>query len=92
MLQPKLPAWLKRALFHSHGRSPDAVLEGIIHGLAMVIEQAPQCRTKRGLRDISQGYGKLLVQRAGQSRAAFDETGGIHMHEDDATSRVSKLN
>jgi hypothetical protein len=79
----------------SDGRRPDAVMEGIILGLAMVIEQAPQCRTKRKLRQISGGCGRLLVQRAQQFRAAFEQTGVhpiMHMHEDEAGRGSSRLN
>lgn len=65
------------ALPGKDGHSPDAVLDSIILGLAMVIEQAPQCQAQSALRQTSEAYGKLLVHYARQFREAFKES-GVH--------------
>jgi hypothetical protein len=56
---------------------PDLAVEGILMGLACVMEQAPEFPTRQSLRKGAETYGKMLGQHAQNLRSAFEET-GIH--------------
>ncbi|HUD91789.1 hypothetical protein [Sphingobium sp.] len=56
---------------------PDLAVEGILMGLACIMEQAPEFPTRQSLRKGAEAYGKLLGHHAQTLRSAFEET-GIH--------------
>ncbi|GAY24648.1 MULTISPECIES: hypothetical protein [Sphingobium] len=60
---------------------PDLAVEGILMGLACIMEQAPEFPTRQSLRKGGEAYGKMLGQQAQNLRSTFEETG---MHPIDA--------
>src|SRR5262245_14747697 len=59
------------------GRDPDAAIDGVLMGLALVMEQAPEAATSRDLRQQCEDFGKRLHYHAKLFRGAYEQ-GGVH--------------
>ena len=58
-------------------RDPDAAIDGVLLALALVLEQAPESRTPRALRQQCDAFAKRLHYHASLCRGAFERE-GVH--------------
>lgn len=56
---------------------PDAAIDGVLMGLALVLEQAPEAKTPRALRQQTEDFAKRLLHHAKVFRASFEHS-GVH--------------
>lgn len=54
-------------------RDPDAVIDGVLMGLALVMEQAPECATPRALRKQAENMGQRMHHHGKIARGMFEE-------------------
>lgn len=58
-------------------RDPDGVIDGLLMGLALVLEQALETKTPSALRKMTERMGKTLLYHAKVAREMF-EYSGVH--------------
>lgn len=56
---------------------PDVAIDGVLMALALVLEQAPECKRPRALERQAEVYGRQIAAYASRAREAFDRS-GIH--------------